>query len=966
MSSYLDSEGDSFQNEDMSQSSLESSNMANVTFVGEDDQPLDFNALPQDENSPEFNWAAAQELKKNLAVTFDKHVEESFGVKAKIQAFESKTKLKSKCEIKRQPWLPSSRPPTVPVNSTLKKPSGSLLSVFLRIRPPIASKEALHKQADALDNTVEVISDKDDGGLSTRIRTYPPVHSNTSKVVRSFHQLHSQSSNKDMMFDESASALNSALDSAVKGVKEFSFNRVFDQTADQKDLYQEIAHPLVEGLFPKDAKKSIVGDKVVGESALLFSYGITNAGKTHTIMGNKSNATTLHESHGVIPRSIDQILTKMKQLEKISNRRVNYSLCLSFLEIYNEQIFDLLPEKKPSGVDIALENPLKLREGRNGRIYVKGLTKHYVTGLAEGLKLCQDAKKKRHTSSNNINSDSSRSHSICQFELIATPIDYTEHHENESAATGTSGYGTDDDSVMTNAAKKSSVSLWVVDLAGSERSKRTGNFSRSMRQKEAALINSSLMKLMRCLQTLRDNQNSSTVSNVVPFRESKLTHLFMGHLTGSSASRTSMIVNINPAAADFDETQHVLAYATVAKSVRIDKTEFCKVRRKIQGNGTENIFHTHDINGRRVIKDESPPRKLAKIVKKLSPRAALARRRENREAEAKMKKDCGPITAQNKSSRTGTKRKLEDENSKLSAALEAALNESERLATEAQTLSKKIETCESAIRKELAEEMEAQIRFTQIQHEEIVRRLKQQIHASQVSSQSAKKARRDKAEEIIEQYMDKVDECEEEIDRLKAEHEEKVASMERDFRSELNKKEIAISDLKKALKEKERELSSLRNEGASTDSYDLYDEGQSLESDFKESPVSFNSASPSSDKEINMKPQETPSSANATPRTRRLPRRRCSEVACTNVSPMKDEPVSSSKKRGLKLATSKFNALQKLASPPMKRSVKEDDIIFPSSQPDFDEDRKLYIRPRGRAPTGRRWDAKRGGWRLVA
>jgi hypothetical protein len=61
---------------------------------------------------------------------------------------------------------------------------------------------------------------------------------------------------------------------------------------------------------------------------------------------------------------------------------------------------------------------------------------------------------------------------------------------------------------------------------------------------------------------------------------------------------------------------------------------------------------------------------------------------------------------------------------------------------------------------------------------------------------------------------------------------------------------------------------------------------------------------------------------------------------------MKDEPVSSSKKRGLKLATSKFNALQKLASPPMKRSVKEDDIIFPSIQPDFDEDRKLYIRPR--------------------
>jgi hypothetical protein len=945
MSSYLDSEGDSFQNEDMSQSSLESSNMANVTFVGDDDQPLDFNALPQDENSPEFNWAAAQELKKNLAVTFDKHVEKSFGVKAKIQAFESKKNGRSKM----QTWLPSSRPPTVPVNSGLKRPTnGSLLSVFLRIRPPTASKEALNKQPDALDNTVEVISDKGDEVLASRIRTYPPVYSNTSKVVRSFQQLHSQSSNKEIMFEESGSAPNSALDSAVKGVKEFSFNRVFDQTADQNDLYQEVAHPLVEGLFPKDAEKSIVGDNVVGQSALLFSYGITNAGKTHTIMGNKSNATTLHESHGIIPRSIEHILTKIKQLEKISTPRVKYSLYLSYLEIYNEQIYDLLPKKKPPGTDIAFENPLKLREGRSGRIYVKGLTKHHVMSLADGLKLCQDAKKKRHTSCNNINSDSSRSHSICQFELIVTPMEFAEQHENESVATGISGYGTDDDSVMTNSDKKSSVSLWVVDLAGSERSKRTGNFSRSMRQKEAALINSSLMKLMRCLQTLRDNQNSSSASSVVPFRESKLTHLFMGHLTGSSASRTSMIVNINPAAADFDETQHVLGYATVARSVRIDKTEFCKVRRKIQRNGTENIFHTHDINGRRVVQDKSPPRKLAKIVKKLSPRAALARRREHREAEAKMKKDLGPNNAQNKSSSvSGTKRKLEDENIRLNAALEAALNESERLASEAQVLSKKVETCESAIRKELAEEMERQIRFTQIQHEEIVRRLKHQIHTSQVASQSAKKARRDKAEEIIEQYMDKVDECEEEIDRLKAEYEEKIASMEQNFRSELNKKDSEISDLKKVLKEKEQEIARFHNEVASTDSFDLYDEGQSLESEtVKDSPISSNNLSPSSDKETSLQPHETPTSANATPHTRRLPRRRCSEVACTNVSPMKDEPVSSSKKRGLKLATSKFNAIQKLASPPIKRTVKKDDIIFPSSQPDFDEDRKLYIRPR--------------------
>lgn len=947
MSSDSDSEDYSFQNEEMSQNSLESSqNMANVTFVGEDDQPLDFNALPQDENSPEFNWAAAQALKKNLNVTFEKHVDQAFNVKAKIQAFESKSKSTSTKISRdgRRPLkpcnqsLPISRPPTVPVAPSTKKVDGTLLSVYIRLRPPTASKDAIEKQEDALENTVEVISTAWNAP-STRIRTYPPLYSNASKVVRSKHHLHSQSSNKDLIFDESSTASNSALDCAVKGVKEFEFNQVFDQTTDQTKVYQEVAFPLVDGMFPKNY--SIDDNQIVGESALLFSYGITNAGKTHTIMGTKSNATSLDENHGIIPRSIDHILTRIKELKKLPDRRIKYTLYLSYLEIYNEQIYDLLPEKKPYGVDLGVEHSLKLREDRNGKIHIKGLKRYYVSSLAEGLRLCQEAKKKRHTSSNNINSDSSRSHSICRFELIASLSDINNNFENESVATSISEYGTDDESVISNAFRKKSVTLWVVDLAGSERSKRTGNFSRSMRQKEAALINSSLMKLMRCLQTLRDNQNSSTNSSVVPFRESKLTHLFMGHLTGSSASRTSMIVNVNPAAADFDETQHVLSYATAAKTVRIDKTEFFKIRQKIQKGDPEGLLHTHDDNGRRIGQTTSPPRKLSKLVEKLSPRAALARRRENREAEAKKKQETSPLIGNHKKKLVGSKRKLEDENSELNAALEAAVKECSKLSAEVDFLRKKIETCESTIRKELSEEMENQIHFTQIQHDEIVRRLKQQIHSSQSVSQSAKKARRDKAEEIIEQYMDKVDECEEEIDRLKQEQEETISKLERDFLRKLDEKDTELLSLKVEIEEKDEQIARLREELNFSESYDYNERAQSFESDANEEVLH----SPNSnEKSITANHSATPSSA--TPRTRRLPRRRCSEVACTNVSPTKDEPISSSKKRGLKLATSKFNALQKLASPPLKPSSIEDDLIFPSSQPEYDEDRKLYIRPR--------------------
>ena len=184
-----------------------------------------------------------------------------------------------------------------------------------------------------------------------------------------------------------------------------------------------------------------------------------------------------------------------------------------------------------------------------------------LISASQGIKLANIAKAKRHTSSNNINNDSSRSHCVCQLELTVIP---------KRA------------SMTTNEKKMRSTNLWIVDLAGIERSKRTGSVYRSARQKEAAIINASLMNLMRCLQQMSDNQLSEA-NGVIPFRESKLTHLFMNHLVGTSASQTSMIVNINPAAADYDETQHVLSYATVARTVKISTQDYLKKFRAISG-----------------------------------------------------------------------------------------------------------------------------------------------------------------------------------------------------------------------------------------------------------------------------------------------------------------------------------------------------------------------------------------------
>ena len=151
-----------------------------------------------------------------------------------------------------------------------------------------------------------------------------------------------------------------------------------------------------------------------------------------------------------------------------------------------------------------------------------------------------EAKSKCHTSSSNINKNSSRSHCICQFELIACQEqDQNQEDDSKSVSSYKSGFSTDDESISSEQGiSNRSVMMQIVDLAGNERSKRTGAMTRSAAQKESSFINSSLMKLMRCFNSLQSNNRIIASS----FRESKLTHLFMNHfLSASSASRTRMI-----------------------------------------------------------------------------------------------------------------------------------------------------------------------------------------------------------------------------------------------------------------------------------------------------------------------------------------------------------------------------------------------------------------------------------------
>jgi len=129
------------------------------------------------------------------------------------------------------------------------------------------------------------------------------------------------------------------------------------------------------------------------------------------------------------------------------------------------------------------------------------------------------------------------------------------------------------------------------------------------------------MNLMRCLREMRAHQPTGkqrvASGGVVPLRESKLTHLFMNHLTGPAASRTSMIVNVNPAADNYDETQHVLGYAATARSVIVSEVDYNR-RWRLQAKEEGGVGKLARAKGR-----APPPKKrslIANVVQKASPK----------------------------------------------------------------------------------------------------------------------------------------------------------------------------------------------------------------------------------------------------------------------------------------------------------------------------------------------------------
>ncbi|GAK66634.1 kinesin-domain-containing protein [Moesziomyces antarcticus] len=484
------------------------------------------------------------------------------------------------------------------------------IKAYLRIRPPPAEATARPY--------IEVVSD-------TEILMHPPAqHAYPTGIPASRSRT-----------------------TSIAPPTKYIFSKVFGT---QHDLPSAAQQDQSQAAFFKHTTLPLVNALLQGESGLMFTYGVTNSGKSHTVMGNSSPGGA-----GILPRALDVIFNSINDLESSASiepfgasgvrrlekrtahpdasptlgvnpfmipsvsrrllaetparsarptkliehddtkltvdRNLRYSVFASYVEVYNEKLFDLLdvspgatigrsesvrgsnwslanmanaaPSSLPSSASSITLNrkPLSLkRDHETGAKYVDGLREIKINSADDARDLLHRGQENRAVFGTMANRASSRSHGIFTIKIVR-------HH-------GGLANLSDD-----NLDSFSTARLSIVDLAGSERVANTG-LSGGDRLKEAGNINKSLMCLGQCLDTLRKNQiritgtteggQAQTVKrrlSIVPFRHSKLTELFQSFFVGEG--KAVMIVNANPYDTGFEENAHVMRFSAIAKDVAV-------------------------------------------------------------------------------------------------------------------------------------------------------------------------------------------------------------------------------------------------------------------------------------------------------------------------------------------------------------------------------------------------------------
>lgn len=502
-----------------------------------------------------------------------------------------------KSSVHAQAFMAGNRTPSTSsmARSTEQGVSNEPIQTFLRIRPPLSEPDS--------ESYIDVLSD-------TQVVMHVPSDTQLSK-----------------------SRSRSTTAAPIK----YTFSRVFaplphgsqNHAQAQRDFFTATTLPLVE-------------DVLAGKNSLVFTYGVTNSGKTYTVQGPHRRGEA-----GILPRAIDVIFNSIAGREctkavrpvgltgvnagisdpsqsllasrsrsrlKANHRNMmtlnstregegavdmdptsvevnpdyRYSVWVSYVEVYNEKLYDLLesptqslltrPDRSEneSTMPAPTRRPLLLKsEAESGGKYVGGLKEIKVSSIHEARELIRCGLENRSVFGTMANRSSSRSHSVFTIKILR------EHTGVDVPLNDVAGLS-----------RKYSVSrLSIVDLAGSERISNT-DISSGPRLKEAGSINKSLMCLGQCLETMRKNQTRAGVSpsipdglssssglhdaqrkrrqSIVPFRHSKLTELFQSFFMGDGKVR--MIVNLNPTGTGYEENANVMRFSAMAKEVGIHVT----------------------------------------------------------------------------------------------------------------------------------------------------------------------------------------------------------------------------------------------------------------------------------------------------------------------------------------------------------------------------------------------------------
>ncbi|KAM8895291.1 kinesin-like protein KIF18A isoform 2-T3 [Spinachia spinachia] len=283
----------------------------------------------------------------------------------------------------------------------------------------------------------------------------------------------------------------------------FVFDHVFGENSTQVEIFESTTKGILDGLMN-------------GYNCTVFAYGATGAGKTHTMLGSQNEP-------GVMYRTMTELFNRMDEAKE----EKEFAVAFSYLEVYNEQIRDLL----------ANAGPLAVRENGSKGVVVQGLTLHQPKSAEHILEALDSGNRNRTQHPTEMNATSSRSHAVFQIYL----------RQQEKTA-----------SLNPNACV---AKMSLIDLAGSERASATN--AKGARLREGANINRSLLALGNVINALADPKSKKTH---IPYRDSKLTRLLKDSLGGNC--RTVMIANVSPSSKSYDDTHNALKYANRAKEIK--------------------------------------------------------------------------------------------------------------------------------------------------------------------------------------------------------------------------------------------------------------------------------------------------------------------------------------------------------------------------------------------------------------